>query len=151
MTMLFQGKVEVLEEHDSVVRTVRYSYRLPSILKLNHYVKSRAQNCIRFSRENIYIRDDFTCQYCEERYHPRRLTLDHVIPAVQGGPKNWTNIVTACMECNQFKGGRTPNQAGMKLLTKPVMPHWLPKVQINFSLALTPESWREYLGMLITV
>ncbi|MCC6277094.1 MAG: HNH endonuclease [Oligoflexia bacterium] len=147
MTLLFQGKVEVLEEHETVVRTVRFSYRLPSILRLNHFVKSRAQNCIRFSRENIYIRDEFTCQYCGERYHPKRLTLDHVVPAVQGGAKSWTNIVTACMTCNQRKGGRTPAQASMKLLSKPREPAWLPKVQINFSIANTPETWRAYLSL----
>jgi 5-methylcytosine-specific restriction endonuclease McrA len=145
MVLLFQGKVEVLEEHDAVVHTVRFTFKLPSILKLNHFVKSKAHSYIRFSRENIYIRDDFKCQYCEYRFHPKQLTLDHVIPSVQGGKKNWTNIVTACIKCNQLKGGRTPAQAGMRLSKKPVVPAWLPKVQVKFSLSEAPDSWKAYL------
>jgi len=145
MTLLFQGKVEVIEEHDEFVRTVRFTYRLPSIIRLNHYVKIRNQSYIRFSRENIYIRDDFSCQYCERRFHPKQLTLDHVIPAVQGGKKNWINIVTACISCNQKKGGRTPAEASMRLKSKPIVPTWLPKVQVKFSYAQAPDSWKEYL------
>lgn len=146
MTLLFQGKVEVLEEHEEVVHTVRFTFKLPSILKLTHFVRTRAQSYIRFSRENIYIRDDFSCQYCASKLPTKQLTLDHVIPAVQGGKKTWTNIVTACIECNQVKGGRTPGQAQMKLLKKPVVPAWLPKVQVKFTLSQAPESWKEYLS-----
>lgn len=149
--MLFQGKVEVLEEHEQVVRTVRFTFKLPSILRLNHYVKSRAHSYIRFSRENIYIRDEFECQYCGRLFHPKQLTLDHVIPAVQGGKKNWTNIVTACIKCNQVKGGRTPAQAGMALLRKPTVPTWLPKVQVKFTLSQAPDSWKIYLVPSIAV
>jgi 5-methylcytosine-specific restriction endonuclease McrA len=151
MTLLFQGKVEVLEEHTEVVRTVRFTFRLPSILKLHNYVKTKATSYIRFSRENIYIRDEFRCQYCTSRFHPKQLTLDHVIPAVQGGKKNWTNIVTACIKCNQVKGGRTPAQAGMKLIQKPILPAWLPKVQVKFTLSQAPDSWKEYLMLSIPV
>jgi 5-methylcytosine-specific restriction endonuclease McrA len=145
MTLLFQGKVEVLEEHDAVVRTVKLTFKLPSILKLTHYVKTKTRNYIRFSRENIYIRDEYHCQYCARRFPVKFLTLDHVKPAVQGGKKNWTNIVTACINCNQIKGGRTPAQAQMKLLKTPVIPQWLPKIQVKFSLSHAPESWKEYL------
>lgn len=147
MTLLFQGKVEVLEEHDEFVHTVRFTYKLPSILRLNHFVKTRAHSYIRFSRENIYTRDEYCCQYCGGRFHPKQLTLDHVLPAVQGGKKNWTNIVTACISCNQVKGGRTPTEAGMKLLKKPTVPTWLPKVQVKFTLAQAPDSWRTYLSV----
>jgi 5-methylcytosine-specific restriction endonuclease McrA len=151
MTLLFQGKVEVLEEHDEVIHTVRFTFKLPSILRLNHFVKTRAHSYIRFSRENIYIRDEFACQYCAERFHPKQLTLDHVIPAVQGGKKNWTNIVTACISCNQVKGGRTPAQAGMRLIKKPSVPTWLPKVQVKFSFAQAPDSWKEYLTFTVGI
>ncbi len=151
MVLLFQGKVEVLEEHEEVVHTVRFTFKLPSILKLHNYVKTKAHTYIRFSRENIYIRDEFHCQYCTGKFHPKQLTLDHVIPAVQGGKKNWTNIVTACIKCNQVKGGRTPAQAGMKLIRKPIIPTWLPKVQVKFTLSQAPESWKEYLSATIQI
>jgi 5-methylcytosine-specific restriction endonuclease McrA len=108
MTLLFQGKVEVIEEHDVCVRTVKFTFKLPSILKLRNFVKTYNQNFIRFSRENIYIRDGHKCQYCSLKFSARHLTLDHVVPVVQGGEKSWENIVTACMSCNQKKGGRTP-------------------------------------------
>jgi 5-methylcytosine-specific restriction endonuclease McrA len=148
MILLFSGKVEVIEEHDTVVRTVRFSFKIPSILRLNNYVKNKSQNFIRFSRENIYVRDNFSCQYCGDRFAAKQLTLDHVVPVSQGGKKSWMNIVTACIECNQVKSGRTPDEAGMKLKQKPFIPTWLPKVQVNFAIAHAPESWRSYLAAL---
>ncbi len=145
MVLLFQGKVDVIEEHDACVRTVRFTYKLPSVLKLRNFVRTFAQSYIRFSRENIYIRDGHKCQYCGEKFNPKSLTLDHVVPVVQGGEKTWENIVTACVPCNQKKGGRTPHQAAMKLLKKPTTPQWLPTVQVRFSFAEAPASWRSYL------
>lgn len=143
--LLFQGKVEVLEEHDACVHTVKFTFKIPSILRLRNYVKTYSQSYIRFSRENIYIRDGHKCQYCGVKFSAKSLTLDHVVPAVQGGEKNWTNIVTACVPCNQKKGGRTPHQAGMKLLKKPVVPDWLPTVEVQLSVAQAPKSWKVYL------
>lgn len=145
MVLLFQGKVEVIEEHETCVRTVRFTYKLPSVLKLRNFVRTFSQGYIRFSRENIYIRDGHKCQYCGVKFAPKSLTLDHVVPVVQGGEKNWENIVTACVPCNQKKGGRTPVQAGMKLLKKPTAPQWLPTVQVRFSFAEAPASWKSYL------
>lgn len=145
MVMLFQGKVEVVEEHEAFVHTVRFRFRLPSVLRLLNFVRGQSQNFIRFSRENIYVRDNFTCQYCKGQFSPRQLTMDHVVPAVQGGKKIWTNIVTACIKCNQKKGGRTPSQAGMKLLKRPIEPAWLPKVTVRFSVTSAPTSWIQYL------
>jgi 5-methylcytosine-specific restriction endonuclease McrA len=147
MILLFQGKVEILEEHDEFIRTVRFTYRIPSVLRLNHYVRQRKrqEGCVRFSRENVYIRDAFCCQYCGEKFQAKNLTLDHVVPLVQGGRKTWTNIVTACIACNQKKGGRTPVEAKMQLLLTPLAPTWLPKVQVDMATARTPASWRGYL------
>jgi len=145
MVMLFQGKVEVLEEHNIFVRTVRFTFRLPSVLRLHNYVRVKRPNCIRFSRENVYVRDEHRCQYCVQKYPTRQLTLDHVVPAVQGGKKNWSNIVTCCISCNQKKGGRTPQQAGMRLIKKPDVPTWLPKLQEDFAYTQTPDAWKTYL------
>jgi 5-methylcytosine-specific restriction endonuclease McrA len=111
--LLFQGKVEVVEESDQEVRTVRMTIRVPAVLRLLTYVPlTKKKQIVRFSRANVFLRDHGVCQYCGHQYAKNQLTLDHVIPIVQGGKKSWENIVTACKPCNQRKGGRTPNQAG---------------------------------------
>ncbi len=144
--LLFQGKVEVVEEYEHTIRTVRVSIRMPAVLRLLKYVPTKQkQNVIRFSRPNVFLRDHNICQYCGQKFSKTHLTLDHVIPAVQGGPKTWQNIVTACKPCNQRKGGRTPQQAGMHLIRKPRYPTWLPATNLNIGITVTPRSWRIYL------
>ena len=148
MQLLFQGKVEVVEESEREVRTVRLTIRIPAVLRLLNYVPlSKKKHIIRFSRPNIFIRDLNTCQYCGAQSSKNNLTLDHVIPIVQGGKKSWENIVTACKPCNQRKGGRTPAQAGMHLVKKPTRPTWLPSVTFHFGLSVTPERWKIYLKL----
>lgn len=146
MQLLFQGKVEVLEEYDREIRTVSLTFKLPAVLRLLKYIPyTRKKNSlVRFSRANIFLRDQFTCQYCGRKRQKLELTLDHVIPAVQGGAKNWENIVTACIQCNQRKGGRTPQEAGMALVAKPLVPNFLPSFTIKFHLPSTPERWKVY-------
>ncbi len=147
--LLFQGKVEVIETSDTEVRTVRFSIKIPAVLRLLQYVPLRKKKqLIKFSRANILLRDDHTCQYCGHKYGKAQLTLDHVIPIVQGGTKSWENIVTACKSCNQKKGGQTPAQAGLHLIRKPKQPHWLPATYLHFGISRTPaktnERWRIY-------
>ena len=147
LQLLFQGKVEVLEESDQEVRTVRLTIKVPAVLRLIHYVPlTRKKQLVRFSRANIFLRDDHSCQYCGQKMARQYLTLDHVIPVVQGGRKSWDNIVTACKPCNQRKGGRTPQQAGMRLIRKPRQPNWLPttSLQLGLGLTRTPERWKIY-------
>ena len=146
LQLLFQGKVEVIEESDHEVRTVRLTIKVPAVLRLLNYVPiARKREIVRFSRVNIFIRDHHTCQYCGDKFHRTHLTLDHVIPIVQGGKKNWENIVTACKPCNQRKGGRTPAQAGMQLIKKPKQPNWLPAANLHMGISRTPERWKVYL------
>lgn len=146
--LLFQGKVEVIEESDEEIRTVRLTIKVPAVLRLLNYVPlSKKKNIIRFSRANVFLRDNNTCQYCDRQFHKGNLTLDHVVPIVQGGKKSWANIVTACKPCNQKKGGRTPTQAGMVLVRKPRQPNWLPGVNLSLGFTKTPERWRIYLKL----
>ena len=146
ITLLTQGKVEVIDSYDREVRSVSISFRLPSILRLLKVVKvRRGGKEVRFSRVNIYQRDRYRCQYCGNKYHSENLTFDHVIPLVQGGETTWRNIVTACLACNNRKGGRTPRQAGMRLIRKPVKPKWIPVVTITLGIRSAPLSWRDYL------
>lgn len=77
---------------------------------------------------------------------PKDLTLDHVVPVSRGGLKSWTNIVTACRDCNQRKGGRTPREAEMPLKSRPAEPKWLTRVEMEGVPVTAPESWRIYLA-----
>lgn len=147
MQLLVSEKVEVLEEYDRVIRTVSVTFRLPAVLRLRRFVPVvRKRNIIRFSRTNIFIRDQHTCQYCGRRRGANELTLDHVVPVVQGGTKSWENIVSACIQCNQKKGGRTPHEAGMRLITRPQAPSWLPATALRYDLQSAPDHWKVYLS-----
>lgn len=84
------------------------------------------------------------CQYCNVKCKTDELTYDHVIPRALGGTTVWTNIVACCYKCNSKKGGRTPEQAKMKLLKKPVQPKSVPKVEFEFTGKPIPEQWRDY-------
>lgn len=147
LILWFQDKVEILEYHAVFARSMRTSYQMPSVLRLKSYVKPRASGAIRFCRENVYIRDNYTCQYCGYRLSSKNLTLDHVIPASKNGKKNWTNVVSACRQCNQRKANRTPHTANMPLLNEPKMPSWLPTKDFKFQLEIekAPANWLEYL------
>jgi len=141
----FQGKVEVLEYHDIFARTVNHSFKVPSVIRLKSYVRPRSYGAVRFCRENVYIRDNFTCQYCGEKFSQKHLTLDHVVPASKQGPKSWTNVVAACRSCNQKKANRTPEGARMPLLKQPAVPSWLPALEMGFVSTGVPTGWQQYL------
>lgn len=146
ITLLTQGKVEVIDSYDRDIRGVSITFRLPSILRLLKLIKvRRASREVRFSRANIYQRDKYACQYCGVNYSPEGLTFDHVIPQVQNGEATWENIVTACLVCNNKKGGRTPREANMRLIRPPAKPKWMPVVTLRFGIRNAPLSWRDYL------
>lgn len=148
LQLLFQGKVEVVEESEQEVRTVRFTIKVPAVLRLLTYVPlARKKEIVRFSRINIFLRDHSICQYCGVYFSKTHLTLDHVVPIVQGGKKSWENIVTACKPCNQRKGGHTPQQAGMHLIRKPRQPTWLPTASLQLGVTRTPERWKIYLKL----
>jgi 5-methylcytosine-specific restriction endonuclease McrA len=148
LLMWFQEKVEILEYHSAFVRSVSDSFKLPSVLRLKSYVKPKRIDGVRFCRENVYIRDNYTCQYCHTKFNYKELTIDHVVPASQGGPKTWTNVVTACRSCNQVKANRTPEKARMPLQKPPRAPNWLPVVEFSLSVQQDEKSfslWKDYL------
>lgn len=102
MRKVMTGKVDVLETHDVVLRSPRFEYRPPSVVVMKRFVKQSPS--VRFNRVNLFIRDDFTCQYCGTRLPSGELTFDHVIPRADGGRTSWDNIVAACVPCNARKG-----------------------------------------------
>ena len=85
---------------------------------------------VRYSRANVFARDDFTCQYCGDRPLRSQLNLDHVVPRAQAGRTCWENVVASCVRCNRRKGGRTPEQAGLRLRRPPSRPRWTPALAL---------------------
>jgi 5-methylcytosine-specific restriction endonuclease McrA len=146
ITLLCQGKVEVISVYDREVRSVSITFKLPSVIRLLRYVRIRRRfDYVPFSRANIYARDDHACQYCGRAFPMSELTFDHVVPVAMGGKKDWENIVTCCVGCNRRKGGRTPAGAGMHLIRLPKRPESAPALRITIGLRQAPESWRDYL------
>ena len=147
--LFFGDKVFVLETYEADVRSTSICIKMPAVVVLKRFVNIRPK--IKFSRKNIYIRDEFNCQYCGKNANKlpnkvKDLTFDHVLPRCQGGKTTWLNIATACFDCNHRKAGRTPKQAKMHLRRKPFEPKSLNMV--TFSLVgrpTTPEQWRTYL------
>ena len=146
ITLWCQGKVEVISVYDREVRSVSVSFKLPAVIRLLRYIRIKKRfDYVPFSRANIYARDHHTCQYCRKAFSTPELTFDHVVPVAQGGRKDWENIVTCCVTCNRRKGGRTPEEAGMRLITTPRRPDSAPSVRFTIGVRHAPDSWRDYL------
>ena len=105
--------------------TPRLALWVPRVIVLREYDRL-PQRRLRLSRANIYARDGHRCQYCQRTFHRSLLNLDHVVPRAQGGGNSWDNLVCSCIRCNHRKGGRTPEEAGMRLLRRPFAPRWSP-------------------------
>jgi 5-methylcytosine-specific restriction endonuclease McrA len=144
LTLLFSGKVEVVEEYTREVHSVNLTVRLPAVVRLLQLMRVKSRG-VKFSRQHIYARDAYECQYCGEKFPPSELTYDHVIPRALGGATDWTNIVTCCIACNRRKGGKLLEQSGLRLRRLPKKPAWNPYVSLTITLHNPPESWRNYL------
>lgn len=110
------------ETGDDVIHTVRQALKVPRVLVLQVYDRL-PRSTLRFSRNNIYLRDKFTCAYCKVKFSRSQLNLDHVVPKSQGGKTCWENVTTSCVKCNLKKGARTPQEAGWSAV-KPAKPTW---------------------------
>lgn len=108
---------------DERINMTEKAIRVPRVIMLQYYDKVPRRD-VRLSRENVYLRDRNTCQYCGKRYKRSNINIDHVIPLSQGGETVWENVVCSCISCNSKKGGRTPKEAGLKLLKKPGPPKY---------------------------
>ncbi len=143
ITLWFLGKVDVLEEYDLFVASPSISVPLPAVVRLRRLVPNLRRG-VKFSRANVFSRDGYTCQYCASKKSRSELSFDHVLPRTHGGRTGWENIVTACRPCNLKKRNRTPEQAGMRLLRKPVRPTALPIEPMSFGGREIPAEWRDY-------
>ncbi len=128
---------------DEAIGMVGRMIRIPRVILLQTYDRMPKKQ-VRFSRFNIYARDKNTCQYCQKKFSKSELNLDHVIPRTKGGATTWENVVCCCVPCNRKKGGRTPREAGMKLMRKPIRPHWTECL----NLSLRHPRYREWLPFL---
>lgn len=113
----FLDRVDIIAEYDDVVRSPTTVIRIPSVVVLREYVKP--QKRVAFTRFNLFLRDEFSCQYCGAKGD---LTFDHVIPRARGGITSWENVVAACGRCNLQKGAKTLDQAGVTLRKPPRQP-----------------------------
>ena len=148
--------IEIIDfyKDDFIIGSGRKRYPIPAVAKTSKYFKTNVYR-VKFSRKNLFIRDNYCCQYCGSKKDLNELTYDHVIPRSLwndniGSPTSWTNIVTACIDCNRKKRNRTPKQANMPLHNLPIMPtkstkylpvaHHLAKIRTEI-----PNEWTIYL------
>ena len=103
-------RVQIIAEYDDIVRSPSTEIRIPSVVVLKDYVKPR--NTVAFTRFNLFLRDEFSCQYCGSLGD---LTFDHIVPRKNGGVTSWENVVAACSSCNLKKGSRSLKQSGLTL------------------------------------
>jgi hypothetical protein len=140
-------------QNDHINGTTK-KYPVPAVAKTKRFFKPK-NTAIIFSRKNLFLRDNYTCQYCNKQFDNKYLTYDHVIPKSKwnndnGSPTTWTNIVTACVRCNLKKGNRTPTQANMPLVNLPIKPNkccrYLPiSHHLRKIIGQIPEEWQVYL------
>lgn len=143
IVLVFAGKAQLVAAHeDQCVRAVSLEFPMPSVVRLNFYVAVPFKR-IMLSRKNILRRDNFQCQYCEKTDLP--LTIDHVVPKSQGGGDTWDNLVTACTRCNNIKANRTPEQAKMPLMSKPIRPSHV--MFMRQYVGNVSDSWKPFLFM----
>ncbi len=135
-------RVLILAEYDEVVRSQRESIRIPSVVVLKEYV--RPQKRVAFTRFNLFLRDEFKCQYCGSR---EDLTFDHVIPRSRGGVTSWENVVAACASCNLRKANKMLERSGMRLLKRPRQPSpaEMHAIGRRFPPGYLHESWIDFL------
>jgi 5-methylcytosine-specific restriction endonuclease McrA len=142
---VFLDRVSVLSEYDREVRSPNFSMRLPSVIALRDFIPSARMPA--FTRFNVFLRDGFTCQYCDSRRSAPELTFDHVIPRARGGRTSWENVVTACGACNLRKGSKLPRECNMIPRQEPRRPtSWeLQDRGRGFPPNYLHESWRDFL------
>ena len=127
------------------IGTASGAIRVPRVIVLTDFDRIPKRH-VRYSRVNIFARDKFTCQYCGEKPHRSQLNLDHVIPRSLGGKTSWENVVCSCVDCNRRKGGRTPEQARLRLRRAPSRPNWAPLMNLIVSNVRYNE-WRPFLSI----
>jgi 5-methylcytosine-specific restriction endonuclease McrA len=126
------------------IATCTNKFNVPSIIRLKHAVSYNCfSNRIRFSRNNVFLRDQYKCQYCSKTIAKSAVTIDHVFPISRGGKTDYLNCVACCKECNSRKGDRTPDEAGIKLLRAPKRPNF---ITLCCSMENLPKEWMDFIS-----
>jgi 5-methylcytosine-specific restriction endonuclease McrA len=144
LVLVLKGVASAEEESTQHIHTARCTLRLPSVIRLLEYRRIPHQTRA-LSRKNILMRDRYTCQYCDRTLPSGELTLDHVVPRSRAGESNWENLVACCNPCNNRKGSRTPEEAGMKLARQPRPFSLHTSRHLMRLLGKSDEQWRKYL------
>ncbi len=131
--------------HADSIGTARGRIRVPRVIVLMAFDRIPRRH-VRFSRINIFARDGFICQYCGLRPARSELNLDHVVPRSRGGKTTWENVVCSCLDCNRRKGGRTPEQARLRLRRRPTRPRWTPFMNLMIS-NVRHKEWLPFLNI----
>ncbi|MGI6456805.1 MAG: HNH endonuclease [bacterium] len=142
--MLLAEKADIVEESRDYIHSSVFVMPMPEVIRLRRFI-NLPYRPIPFCRKNIMLRDSYRCQYCGRHYPADELTLDHVLPVSRGGKDSWSNVVTACRQCNNRKGNFLPDEAGMELQNqpkKPLLPTYLHLVRL---MGENREVWRKYL------
>ena len=149
ITLVVTDRATVVEAYaDRMIHSARQTFPMPSVIRFIKKVAGLFRRGVKFSRKNIWIRDKGTCAYCGNKVRMSEFTFDHVTPREHGGTTRWENIVVSCLPCNQRKANRTPEQAKMRLRTKPVKPKSLPGTVsplLRWDESM-PSAWHDYLG-----
>jgi 5-methylcytosine-specific restriction endonuclease McrA len=120
-------RVQAPKDHEEFVRTPRFAVMVPRVIRL-YECASLPKHEVKFTKRNVLVRDNHRCQYCGKKHAASKLTVDHIVPRTRGGRSSWTNVVTACNDCNTRKGGRLPWEVGMKLIRSPGVPRKNPVI-----------------------
>jgi len=139
LLVLLKAELVYFDENQ-LIKSSSISIPRPVVIRLKRYIHLKYREPP-LTKKNILLRDNYTCQYCGTRKPP--LTIDHVIPKSRGGKDTWENLVTACVKCNAKKGDRTPEEAGMKLLSKPRKPTYFELIIMRSR--IDDERWKEFL------
>jgi 5-methylcytosine-specific restriction endonuclease McrA len=140
LSLVFGGKAISVEPADRRVRSVSDSFPVPSVVRLERYIRAPRRRVV-LSKRNIFKRDNYECQYCG--VSDRKMTIDHVVPRKHRGPETWENLVTACVACNARKGDRPLDQAGLRLRRKPKRPNNVTFIR-NY-VVVADHRWKPYL------
>ncbi len=141
--LLLKEKAEIVEAAEAELHAANFTIRVPLVIRLVYFVRIPYKVSLPVTRRTVLARDHYTCQYCGRQPVRGDLTVDHVIPRSRGGHTCWENVVTACERCNGRKGNRTPEEAGMSLLSQPSRPRYIALALVESSDAR--HIWDKYL------